>query len=427
MTEAVSGSRRPLSSSNGYFGRRTDLRDAFMMSEKAERAECPGGGGGGEEGALHRQQQQHRNPLWEKLEAGLAEVRGRLGLVEDGLRAVSAVREKVADLEDGVALLEGHAVAAARGHARVEQELEDVGQRLAAVEARAVERREAASEDERSGDCLGLRRRGRHLARSLTDLSERDSSGAAARRRRRRRSHGSFSSPLSSTSSASSSSSLSACAAAAAADATKTFLEAGRKEDDTEKSKTVAKAPSSEGRSHSSRFFFLDLPSSLPGIMRSKSFNDVRGGAGSKQLLQKQMTPPPQPPPVEEEEQEEQKSDFKAAAERPLKAGKGVQDFKAAAGRMSLQPQPSSPLLVIDSAEKPPRLQTRRPSSVRERQDGGGGRAISRHNNMSWNAVDFRERNLLPGRGGGGSGRGRDTKSLGAPSPDLRRSASVKV
>ena len=67
-----------------------------MMSEKVERAEC------GDEGcnsllqeSRRQQQPQPRNHLLGRIEAGLAEMRGRLGLVEAGLEAATEDGEAV--------------------------------------------------------------------------------------------------------------------------------------------------------------------------------------------------------------------------------------------------------------------------------------------------------------------------------------------
>ena len=439
-----------------------------MMSEKVERAECgdeEGCNSGIQESRQQPQQpQQPRNHLMGRIEAGLAEMRGRLGLVEAGLKAAcesgDAVREKVSHLEEGVALLEGHSFSAARGHARVAEELEDVEVRLEAAERRLTEAAfekvkkvkrsntisgaafRVGCEDEKSGDCgggrthnKGGRRREKAAAspavvpraRSLTDLTRGASSGVAVPRR-----CGSFSSLLSFSSSSSSTSPPSPSPAAFVS-----FIENEEKSvrvvDQTEKKSkcddaATTKAAVSERRSYSR--LFLDLSSSLPGIMRSKSFNDVRG---SKQ-------------------KPEGKSSKVGKSER--------EDFKAPE---RLQPSsPSSHLLVIDTsiggggerpAYPPPlleegepqhwrRCQTRtdpplRSNSMKEATKQGQGkgqkkatRAINRHANMSWNAADFRERN---------NGGGRDTRSLSsrtgslaslgtAASPDhLRRAASMKA
>ena len=64
---------------------RAKSSSAFMMSEEVERAEC------GDEGCNSLQQEesrpQPRNHLLGRLEAGLAEMRGKLGLVEAGLES----------------------------------------------------------------------------------------------------------------------------------------------------------------------------------------------------------------------------------------------------------------------------------------------------------------------------------------------------
>ena len=430
------------------------------MSEKVEeRAEC------GDEEACNSPprpqlpQHQPRNHLLGRIEAGLAEMRGRLGRVEAGLRAAEedgeAVRERVADLEDGMAVLEGHSFAAAREHAGVTEGLEDVELRLEAVERRMavaaafdkvkVKRSDTAFkvgfEDERSGDCgpaahnnVGGRRKEeavarRRWARSLTDLSGGGGGGEAAPPsgvavHRRCGSLSSLSSSSCSTSSTSPPLSSPATAAFVAlienvekseTAAVEAVEDEKKSECDTAKdTKDAAASNNSGGRRSYSRLFLdgLSLPSLPIGIMRSKSFSDVRGGGSGGGSKQKPATA------------------FKVGKSERSEAAA----FKAAVER------PSSHLLVIDTTrERPdypiplqrqPQQRQQKPPLRSNSMKQGKNVKISRQANMSWNAADFRERS--------GSSGGRDTRSLSsrtgslaslgsASSPDLKRAHSVRV
>jgi hypothetical protein len=375
-----------------------------------------------------------------KVEAGLAEMRSRMKLVEDGMRSVAAdgdrIHEKVEGLEESVSALENHAFSVARGHVRMEVELEDVEGRLESVEAevkassRKVRRNHTISggastyrvsfleeeeedDDEKNDSDRGLKEvnvgdklfplpeqqevkcilQGSHRAQSLGNLALKDDEKKVEYSSLQQRIGSSFSFETATTAAASSSCSSSSSVAAAAAPpeddggcqsswrrkrTRRKQLSEGAGEEE-EKEQTKEEEEESEAAvvvGGENRHFLLQIP----GIMRSKSFNE----SGSKEKRPStEGKQPPSPAEGNSPAQQELKSDFKRPPRSPFSSMKGKYNASTSYTEAAVASGGGRDLPLRSKSMK----ETAASAATSAR--------VKRHNRMSWNADLFERNNNL--------------------------------